>query len=191
VTPAARSAGRATQTLTTTEAAVLALLAIEGEHSGYDLLKMVTKAIGNVWAPARSQLYALLPRLVRDGLAESRHVPQERRPDKTLYRISAEGRGVLDAWLETVEPGAREATWLRLFVGGLTSREVLIRHAEQYRRDAEERLALYREIEPTNTRRGHDYYHYFLLRLGIERAEHDIRWAGWVLEELRAQEPSP
>jgi DNA-binding PadR family transcriptional regulator len=187
----ARSAGRATQTLTMTEAAVLALLAIEGENSGYDLLKKVSKAIGNVWVPARSQLYALLPRLVRDGLAESRRVEQERRPGKQLYRITEEGRRALDEWLGTVEPGAREATWLRLFVGGLTSHEVLIRQAEQYRRDAEERLALYREIEPTNTRRGHDYYHYFLLRLGIERAEHDIRWADWVLAELRAQEPSP
>jgi DNA-binding PadR family transcriptional regulator len=187
VTPAARDVERGTRTLTTTEAAVLALLAIEGEQSGYDLLKLVSKAIANVWAPARSQLYALLPRLVRDGLAESRHVRQERLPDKTLYRISADGRRALDKWLETVEPGAREAFWLRLFVGGLTSHDVLVSQVEQYKRDAEERLALYREIDPTNTRRGHDYYHYFLLRLGIERAEHDLRWADWVLEELRAK----
>src|SRR4029077_2564916 len=40
--------------LTTTEAAVLALLAIEGERSGYDLLKLATKSIGHVWTPARS-----------------------------------------------------------------------------------------------------------------------------------------
>ena len=164
---------------------MLALLAIEGEQSGYDLLKLVSKAIANVWSPARSQLYALLPRLARDGLAESRHVAQERVPDKTVYRISAEGRRALDEWLETLEPGAREATWLRLFVGGLTTDDVLIRHLEQYRADAEERLALLREIEPTNTRRGHDRYHFFLLCFGIERAEHDVRWADWVLEELR------
>lgn len=25
-------------------------------------------------------------------------------------------------------------------------------------------------IEPTNTRCGHDYFHYFLLRLGIDHA---------------------
>jgi DNA-binding PadR family transcriptional regulator len=186
VTPTARSVERGARTLTTTEAAVLALLAIEGEQSGYDLLKQASSAIGNVWAPARSQLYNLLPRLVRDGLAESRRVIQERRPDKQLYRISADGRRVLDEWLETVEPGQGDAFRLRLFVGGLSSRDVLVRQVEQYRRDAEQRLAHYREIDPTNTRRGHDYYHYFLLRLGLERAEHDLRWADWVLEELRA-----
>jgi DNA-binding PadR family transcriptional regulator len=191
VTPAARSAGRATQTLTTTEAAVLALLAIEGENSGYDLLKKVSKAIGNVWAPARSQLYALLPRLVRDGLAESRRVAQERRPDKQLYRITDEGRSALDDWLETVEPGEDERFFLRLFVGGLSSPEAAIEHVEQFRRDALTRLDVLRAIEPTNTRRGHDYWHYFLLRLGIERREHDLRWADWVLDELRSGQPSP
>ena len=60
----ARAAVRA---LTTSEAAVLASLALDGEGSGYELTKRVGRAIGHVWAPARSQLYALLPRLVRDG----------------------------------------------------------------------------------------------------------------------------
>jgi PadR family transcriptional regulator, regulatory protein AphA len=175
----------ATRTLTTTEAALLALLAIEGERSGYDLLKLVGKAIGYVWAPARSQLYTVLPRLARAGLAEVRHVRQEQRPDKQLYRISDEGRSALTAWHETLEPGAVESFLLRLFVGGLTSHDVLVAHVEQFRRDTEDRLAELRAIEPTNTRRGHDYYHYFLLRLGIERRELDLRWAEDVLAELR------
>src|SRR5258706_9114251 len=90
------------QQLTTTEAAVLALLAIEGERSGYDLMKAVTKAIGHIWSPARSGLYAALPRLVKLGLAQSRSGAQSSRPDKHLYRSSRGGRAALDAWLETV-----------------------------------------------------------------------------------------
>lgn len=124
-----------TRTLTTTEAAVLALLAIEGENSGYDLLGFAGKAIGYVWAPARSQLYAVLPRLARDGLAAQQRVGQEKRPDKVLYRITDEGRAALDRWLETVEPGAVESFYLRLFVGRLTSTETLIEHVEQFRRN--------------------------------------------------------
>jgi DNA-binding PadR family transcriptional regulator len=174
-----------TRSLTTTEAAVLALLAIEGERSGYDLLKLVSKAIGYVWAPARSQLYAVLRRLAGDGLAQARSVRQEQRPDKQLYRITAAGRAALDTWLEDVEPGAPDAFYLKLFVGGLTSNDVLLAHVEEYRRGAEARLAELRAIEPTNTRRGHDFFHYFLLRLGIERAELSLRWADDVLAELR------
>ncbi|MBA3402534.1 MAG: PadR family transcriptional regulator [Actinobacteria bacterium] len=175
----------ATRTLTTTEAAVLALLALEGEQSGYDLLKLMSKAIGHVWAPAKSQLYAVLPRLARDGLAEARTIVQSARPDKQLYRITPGGRATLDAWLEAVEPGSIDRFYLKLFVGGLTSPDVLIGHAEQFRLDTEARLEELRGIEPTNSRAGNDFFHYFLLRHGIERAEQSLVWADWVLAELR------
>ena len=165
----------------------MALLAIEGERSAYDLLRFVRKAIGYVWAPAKTQLYATLPRLAKDGLAQSRAVTQADNPDKTLYRISAVGRAALRTWHETVVPGSTAEFELRLFVGALPTDEVLIEHVEQFRRDSEERLAEYRAIEPTNTRTGNDFYHYFLLRLGIERAEHLLDWAGRVEAELRAK----
>ena len=174
----------ATRTLTTTEAAVLALLAIEGERSGYDLLKLSERAIGQVWSPAKSQLYAVLPRLVEAGLARGRAVAQARRPDKQVYRITPAGRAALDGWLETVEPGATESFYLKLFVGGLTTHEVLRRHVEQFRDDMRARLAELEAIEPTNTRTGNDWYHGFLLDLGLRRTRQAARWADEVLREL-------
>lgn len=173
------------QQLTTTEAAVLALLAIEGERSGYDLLKAVTNAIGHIWAPARSGLYAALPRLVHLGLARSRAVVQTSRPDKHLYRSTREGRAALDAWLETVEPGARDTFFLKLFVGGLTTPDVLLRHVEQFIADTESRLVEYHAIERTNSNRGHDWYHRHVLRHGLERAEQELAWAEGVARALR------
>jgi DNA-binding PadR family transcriptional regulator len=175
----------AVEQLTTTEAAVLALLAIEGERSAYDLTRLVAKAIAHIWSPARSGLYAVLPRLVREGLAQSRLVAQSSRPDKQLYRITRSGRAALDVWLETIEPGARENFFLKLFVGGLTRPEVLLEHVTQFREDTEARLAEYREIEPINTNRGHDWYHRHLLRLGIEHAELELMWADRVARALR------
>jgi len=174
-----------TQQLTTTEAAVLALLAIEGENSGYDLMKFVTQAIGHVWAPARSGLYAALPRLVSMGLAQSRSVVQSARPDKQLYRISRDGRAALDDWLETVEPGARETFFLKLFVGGLTTPAVLLRHVEQFRADTEARLESYRAIEQTNSNTGHDWFHRHLLVHALERAQQELAWADRVARALR------
>jgi DNA-binding PadR family transcriptional regulator len=175
-----------TRTLTTTEAAVLALLALSGERSGYDLLKQTSRAIGYVWAPAKSQLYAVLSRLESDGLASRRAVVQSSRPDKQLYRITDGGRAAVDAWLETPEPGAIERFYLRLFVGGLTSPEVLVTHVEQFRRETVEQLEELRAVEATNLRTGNDRFHYFLLRLGIDRAELAIAWADWVLADLHA-----
>jgi DNA-binding PadR family transcriptional regulator len=171
--------------LTTTEAAVLALLAIEGERSGYDLLKLVQKAIAHVWSPARSGLYAVLPRLVGAGLARRRVVAQSTRPDKQLYRITRDGHRALDTWLETVEAGSRDVFFLKLFVGGLTTPEVLLEHVAQFRTDTEARLAELRRIEPTNTNTGHDWFHRHLLNHGIERLERELVWAGGVARALR------
>jgi DNA-binding PadR family transcriptional regulator len=183
--PVRTSTERTTRALTLTEAAVLALLSIEGEASGYDLLKQARKSIGHVWTPAKTQLYALLPRFVRDGLATQRVVAQAARPDKQLYRTTSAGRAALQLWLDTPEPGARDAFFLRLFVGRLADPESLIAHVEQFRADVEEKLNVLREIEPTNTRRGHDAYHWFLLELGIDEAELELRWADKVLRSLK------
>jgi DNA-binding PadR family transcriptional regulator len=170
--------------LTTTEAAVLAQLAMEGERSGYDLSKLVAKSIGHVWKPARSGLYAVLPRLERAGLVRSRVVVQATRPDRKLYKLTRAGREALEAWLETVEPGATESFFLKLFVGGLTTHDVLLEQVAQFREDTAARLAVYRAIEPTNTNRGHDWYHRHLLRLGIARAELELQWADDVARAL-------
>lgn len=177
----------ATRALTTSEAAVLAELALGGEGSGYELTKRVGRAIGHVWAPARSQLYALLPRLVRDGHLSVRTVRQRTRPDKQVYRLTDDGRAALDAWLAD-EAGGEAAFHLRLFVGSLLPREVVSGHVERFRRETQARLDVYRRIEPTNTRTGADRFHWFELRRAIERAEQDIAWAGWVLEQLEEDE---
>ena len=52
-----------------------------------------------------------------------------------------------------------------------------------------ERLAEYRAIEPTNSRSGPDFYHYLLLRRGIQQAELDLEWADWVLRALKRPHP--
>jgi DNA-binding PadR family transcriptional regulator len=166
----------AVTSLTTTEAALLALLAIEGEHSAYDLAKAADRAIGHIWSPARSGIFATLPRLAKDGLAERRG---------RRYAISRDGHAALSAWLETIEPGARETFFLKLFVGGLTTPDVLLEHVAQFRADSEEQVAEYRAIARTNTNRGHDWHHRHLLRYAIDRAELDIAWADSVARALR------
>jgi DNA-binding PadR family transcriptional regulator len=176
----------ATRALTTSEAAVLALLALGGEGSGYELTKRVGRAIAHVWAPARSQLYALLPRLVADGHVDVRTVRQRTRPDKQVYTLTGEGRTALDAWLAD-ESGGEAEFHLRLFVGSLVPRETLVGHVERFRAATAERLEEYRRIEPTNTREGADRFHWFELHRAIERAEGDVAWADWVLEELERE----
>jgi DNA-binding PadR family transcriptional regulator len=163
---------------------VLGLLAMEeDERSGYDLLTMARRSVGYVWAPAKSQLYTVLPRLVRAGLASSRAGGRDRGPDRRLYRITARGERELRNWLETVEPD-RDRLFLRVFLGGLVGNDAVAAQVEQLRQDTQALLDEYRAVEQTNTRTGHDSYHHLMLRLGIAQAETALAWAAEVLAEL-------
>jgi DNA-binding PadR family transcriptional regulator len=165
-------------TLTATECAVLGLLT-KGERSGYDLAKKAEGSVGWVWSPARSQIYAVLPRLVKAGLATSRKVPQSGRPDKQVYRITKKGREAVREWLESSED--RDETFLlRVFFGDLMSRGALVALIERERELSKQRLAQFREIE----QRGPDYYPSLTLRWGFAYRRAVIRWAEEVLREL-------
>ena len=58
--------------LTTTEHALLGMLARYGESSGYTLLRQAEEGIGFFWSPAKSHVYEVLPRLEQRGLARRR-----------------------------------------------------------------------------------------------------------------------
>src|SRR6266545_86324 len=64
--------------VTATEVAVLGLL-MDGERSGYDLLRQAERSVGFFWTPAKTQLYAVLRKLVDNGFATARRVRQTER----------------------------------------------------------------------------------------------------------------
>ena len=176
-----------TGVLTTTEFAVLTVLTVETRDrsiSGYDLLKAVEQSVGYIWKPTKSHLYSVLPRLVERGLATRRSAPGQGGPERQLLRVTKRGERLARGWLEEPVSGDQDLFLLKVFYGGLMSREALVGHYRQFREDREAVLAELSGIE--NSRRGHDYYHYFLLQLGIRRATDEIRWAEETLEELES-----
>jgi PadR family transcriptional regulator, regulatory protein AphA len=174
--------------LSTTEYAVLGLLSF-GERSGYEMKKAAEVGVGYVWKAAKSQIYAVLPRLVAGGFATARHVVQERRPDKQVYSITARGTDAFRAWLE--EPvsdySGRSPFLLKVFFGSLMSTEALVAHVERRRAAAVEELAEYREIEERIRDSEPSYYGYLTLRWGLAEARAWIRWADEVLRGLRGR----
>ena len=97
--------------------AVLALLN-DRESYGYELRGAFTEAIGPQWGDFNiGHLYQILERLLRDGLATRREVPQAVRPDKYVYTITGAGRAELERWLQTPfirQGGYRDDFFLKL-----------------------------------------------------------------------------
>src|SRR3954470_9926064 len=89
---------------TRTELAVLGLMAWRGEATRYELHKLAGRTVGFIYAPARSQLYAVVKRLEASGLVSGERILQAGRPNKRVFSLTGAGREVLREWLGTVEP---------------------------------------------------------------------------------------
>jgi DNA-binding PadR family transcriptional regulator len=169
--------------LTTTEHALLGMLARHGEHSGYELLRLAAEGVGHIWSPAKSHVYDVLPRLERGGHARRRVIPQTGRPDKHLWRITSLGRAALREWLGTIDPNPlaqRGVFLLKLFFGDHGDPERLVDHLELFRDQAAARLATLRAIDASGLPG-------MTLRQGLAGTEAQLRWAEEVLPELRAR----
>jgi len=170
--------------LSDTEFAVLGLLTF-GERSGYELDKLSRRSIGYFWRPARSKIYAILPRLVERGLAASKPVAQERRPDKQLYAITPAGEEALRGWLDVAEGDLSESRGLllKLFFGGHADSEMLKAQVLERKRFAEAKLAELEEIE-RGIDREEDFFPYLTLLHGLEATRASIAWTNRVLKLL-------
>jgi len=169
--------------LTTTEGVVLGLLA-EGDRSGYDLLKRAERSVAHMWAPAKSQLYAVLPRLVEAGLAGRRTVRQTGRPDKQVYRLTRAGRAAVGQWLETAPPKSWDELLLKVFFAKLVSREALLRQLEEQREVQLAQLDEYRAIERNIARNPSRRYGYLTLRFGLALIPARLEWLDEAIREL-------
>ena len=177
---------------TTTEYGVLGLLA-SGESSGYDLARAAARSIGYMWAPSRSQIYKVLPRLVAAGYADSREVEQHGRPDKAIYRITPAGLEALRAWIETVEDESPSVFVMKLFFGWTASPEAAREQLGLYRSQAERHLAEFEEMERNLPSRDEPVHSRVALRHGILRARATLEWAkeAAALLESEAQARKP
>jgi len=180
------------------EAAILGMIAIAesggSEPSGYDLKTWADSGVGYFWGAAKSQIYAVLGRLADRGLVATRHIAQDQRPDKNLYRITKKGRRLLDLWLqEPLEPlSPRNVFLLRVFLGSLGSKESVAEHIRAYADSARQLRGELREIEAWAQAKGESNPYYGLTRqYGFALADMIEKWAADALRQLRDQDSGP
>jgi len=162
--------------VTSTEVAVLGLLT-DGERSGYDLLRTAEKSVGFFWTPAKTQLYAVLRKLVENGFTTARLIRQNDRPDKTLYRITRSGEERLRAGLEQIGSSVnKNPLELRIFFGMHRPRDAVVADLEAVRDRAREHLEELDEIALTFDHDEHLFPYLTLLR-GRANAVADATWA--------------
>ncbi len=182
--------------------ALLGLLAVFGERSGYELKKIADHSIRHFyWSPSRSQVYRTLVQLERAGYVTAREVEQIGLPDKRVYRVTPSGEAALRAWLarRPLPPDdIRSPATLALFFGDLIPREILLERLREVRQRAEADLARFLDIEVRIGADQRALFRRLVLRRGIAEARETIAWVDEVLcalaesdTELRFGPPCP
>jgi PadR family transcriptional regulator, regulatory protein AphA len=175
----------ATTMLTTTEAAILGLLRM-GPMSGYDLRKDAERSVGYFWAPAKTQIYATLPKLVEAGYARSRKVPQTTRPDKVVYELTGRGQAALRRWIAEapLEAGhGRNLILLKLFVSDAGDVEALLPQLRERRADVQRLQDELMELEAAG-KADVTPFQGLTRRFGFLYADAVLRWADEAEREL-------
>jgi len=126
---------------------VLGLIGLRGASTPYQLKRAASRTINYFWPFPHSQLYGEPGRLAAAGLLSEEREEAGRR--RKLYSLTPLGKQALEDWLAT-PPGAifemRDMAVLQLFFGEFTSRETIVRLAEDQVRLYRERLAVYQTI---------------------------------------------
>jgi len=160
--------------------------------SGYDLAKEFNNSVGFFWKTTHQQIYRELARLESEGMLTSEVIRQSERPDKKIYRITDYGRSHLVEWIAqpSVPTPIKEDMLVKMYVGFLVPREMLISELEQLREIHVERLSLYHEYEKkyfSDVTKLPDKgkYRYLNLRSGISYETGHINWCDEAIEFLK------
>lgn len=173
-----------------------ALLAALQEEpaTGYELTQRFRTYLAHVWNATHQQIYRELGKLHDEGLVTVETIAQTERPDRKQYQVSEAGEAALTQWLATPQPrpATRDPLLVKLFAGDSLDDRVMARELAELRRQCEQRLAAYREIEQTWFRDPESVprryrLQYLALRRGVLGAQ---SWLAWLDEAEREFPPT-
>jgi PadR family transcriptional regulator AphA len=99
-----------------------------GPMTGYDLKKYFDQSVGHFWSTTQSHIYKALEILEKNGMAESKVIPQQGKPNRKQYKITDAGRVEVRQWVATPLPidGARAAWLIQIFFAHNLSNDEIV-----------------------------------------------------------------
>lgn len=169
-------------------------------YTGYDLKKIFNTSIRHFWPADQSQIYRTLSRLTEQGFAEMEKVPQEDRPDRKVYHITAAGREELLKFLSGPPPLSepRSGSLIQVFFAGQMSDEAILARFEEYAAIMRSILERYDQVndqvkpymEEIPSPREH-FFWLLTLENGIHNMRANLEWAESVIERIKAGQVPP
>lgn len=165
---------------------ILGLL-LDGPRSGYEIVQIIERSIGQFWPMTKAHVYAELPRLADAGFARGERVAQQGAPDKVVYSATAAGRDTFRAWIATADLGAprlHHPLLLKLFFAAEMSHESVRGLVDQREEEIRRTLAKYGELLSASRKIGPSPRQW-TLRYGVLRLEAELAFLDEVRNQLR------
>ncbi len=164
--------------------------------TGYEIMLVFRDSLHFFWSAQTSQIYRELQTLEGRGWVDKTPVPQQGKPDKNLYAITAQGRDELLRWLSDGEPelNSHSSILMKTFFLGERSREENIRYFEGLKEycgifleslgGAQEHVGQYRELiqDP-----GRTVYWEMTIDFGRRNMQMYMDWAQSCIDRLREE----
>lgn len=180
------------------EHTILAILDFQ-PMSGYDLKKFFDVSVAHFWSATQSHIYKSLEGLEKKGWAEAQVIPQEGKPNRKEYQITAEGRSELRRWLVTPLPmdPVREAVLIQIFFSHSSSNEEIAALFESRIKEIREQLQVLKTSAQAainengnliGIERARQLWQ-ITLDYGIDYYEFELAWNEKIIKRIRKLPP--
>lgn len=172
--------------------AILGMLALLKKSSGYDLKKHMESSTEYFWKETFSSIYPVLEDLENQNLIVKIDAPTRSVRKRNLYTLTPAGQDALKQWLVQAPEHAqlRNELLLKLFFGNLVSPKISIEHLTTYKKELEDKLAAFREIEHElrSTNSAESFYGLITLDHGIKQSSSSLEWCKQAIKTLKSLE---
>lgn len=164
--------------------------------SGYDISKRFEEGVSCYWKASQQQIYRELGKMAKQGWVTHQSIPQEGKPNKKIYDLTAAGKAELMRWFEQPsEPTPiREDLLVKVLAGSSMPNETLKQELVSRRQFHQQTLNEYQAMEQCFLSQDNptpeELARYLTLRRGIRYEESWVSWCDEVMTIL-AQTSTP
>ena len=164
---------------------------MEEPNSGYGISKRFEENVGCFWQASQQQIYRELGKMTDQGWVSPTVIPQDGKPDKKVYAITATGRQEVLQWC--TEPTAptpiREDLLVRVLAAPYINRQVLIDEIQHRRQTHHQILSSYHDrdhwFRSQPSLSPEEQCRYFTLKRGISYERSWVDWCDDMLDILK------
>ena len=159
---------------------ILGLLSHD-DLTGYDIKKQIDGSIRFFWKGSFGSIYPALAELEKQGSVRRLKSNDGGGREKIIYSITSQGKEILKAWVrdEKASNDLKYETLMKLFFGGVESKETALRNIEVFEEQIKADLKVLQvykaNIEKALDEEDHVYF-YLTILFGIETYEAYLEW---------------